>query len=128
MAELIKERELVTKVEYWKEYSWKDNPSAGFSFPCDEKGNIEVTPYNCENIKIAEIKTKSGELIFMGVNTRECSFYTPAIYKCHCGRKVEVEGDTKCKCGQWYNAFGQELVDNWFENPSCYDEEVGDLF
>lgn len=118
MATLIKEKELVTNVEYWKEYEWKHDTSCGFSFMCDENGNIDMNYHGTlalENIKLAEEKVKTGELLYRGIKTREYSFYTPAVYKCHCGRKVEIEGDTQCECGQWYNAFGQELVDNWWE-------------
>ena len=119
MAKLIKERELVTNYEYSKEYVWKNDTSCGFSFICDKDGCIDMDwhgKYALENIKLAEEKVKSGELIYQGISKREYSFYTPAIYKCNCGRKIEIEGDTQCECGQWFNAFGQELNPNWFES------------
>ena len=126
MAKLIKERELITGIEYTKEYVWKDDVSSGFSFDCDEKGNIDCK-YALKNIKLAKEKVKKGELLYYGIIKREYSYYTPAIYECHCGRKVEIDGDTRCKCGQWYNGFGQELNSDWVDNPSCYDEEISDL-
>ena len=50
------------------------------------------------------------------------------LVKCHCGRthKLEKEnwaGDSKCECGQWYNAFGQKL-----NPPSQWGEETGERF
>jgi len=42
--------------------------------------------------------------------------------KCRCGRVLELEGDTECSCGQWYNAFGQRLKD-----PSQWEEEGNPL-
>ena len=48
-----------------------------------------------------------------------------------CGTNVSRyrgQGDVSCmKCGAEYNAFGQRLRDNWRENASNYDDEVGDL-
>ena len=41
------------------------------------------------------------------------SFFTT----CHCGATVYLHGDTQCdNCGQWYNAFGEELMDPQFWN------------
>lgn len=37
-------------------------------------------------------------------------------------------GDTQCPtCGQWYNSFGQTLRSDWQDNPSTYDENIGDI-
>ena len=47
-----------------------------------------------------------------------------------CGRTVtryRGQGDVDCDCGASYNAFGQRLRDNWRDNPSNYDDEVGDM-
>jgi hypothetical protein len=30
-------------------------------------------------------------------------------------------------CGASYNAGGQRLRDNWRDNPSTYDDEIGDM-
>ena len=47
-----------------------------------------------------------------------------------CRRTVVTQGgyDTECDCGAQYNGFGQRLRDDWRDNPSNYDEEVGDLY
>lgn len=48
----------------------------------------------------------------------------------NCGAQVEGWSgqDTQCgRCGQWYNAFGQMLRDNWQDNPSNYDDEIEDM-
>ena len=48
-----------------------------------------------------------------------------------CGTNVSRyrgQSDVECvKCGTPYNASGQRLRDNWQENASNYDDEVGDL-
>lgn len=38
---IIKQRQRCTDVSYALEYHWKDDPNAGFSFNCDEQGNID---------------------------------------------------------------------------------------
>ncbi len=43
-------------------------------------------------------------------------------------RRYRGESDVDCPdCGASYNAFGQRLRDDWRDNPSVYDEEIGDL-
>ncbi len=36
-------------------------------------------------------------------------------------------GDTSCRCGANYNAFGQRLRDNWQDNPAWAEDEIDDL-
>ena len=50
-------------------------------------------------------------------------------WDCKCGASVVSVGgrDTSCGCGQEYNGSGQRLRSNWRDNPSNYDENVGDL-
>lgn len=48
----------------------------------------------------------------------------------NCGRTVERyrgQNDVQCECGAWYNCFGQRLRDNWMNNPSNWDENIGDM-
>jgi hypothetical protein len=50
--------------------------------------------------------------------------------ECRCGAKVRVVSwwATACnRCGTEYNGSGQRLRDNWRDNPSNYDDEIGDL-
>lgn len=38
------------------------------------------------------------------------------------------QSDVSCSdCGQWFNAFGQRLRNDWMNNPSNYDDEISDL-
>ena len=51
--------------------------------------------------------------------------------KCGCGATVERwrgQGDVDCpKCGQWYNAFGQQLRSDWMDNPAWSHDDIGDM-
>jgi hypothetical protein len=43
-------------------------------------------------------------------------------------RRYRGQADVDCaQCGASYNAFGQRLKDNWRDNPSNYDSEIGDV-
>ena len=47
-----------------------------------------------------------------------------------CGAIIERwrgDNDLQCDCGTWYNSFGQRLRDDWQDNPSNYDSEIGDM-
>ena len=46
-----------------------------------------------------------------------------------CKKPVESLGgrDVDCSCGASYNGSGQRLRDDWRDNPSNYDDEIGDL-
>ncbi|WP_051299312.1 hypothetical protein [Arthrobacter castelli] len=52
-------------------------------------------------------------------------------WTCDCGRPMarhRGRGDQNCpECGQWFNAVGQRLRSNWMNNPSLYDDNIGDL-
>lgn len=37
------------------------------------------------------------------------------------------QSDVQCDCGANYNCFGQRLRDDYRNNPSNYDSEIGDM-
>ena len=52
-------------------------------------------------------------------------------WDCVCGneiRRYRGSGDQECSnCGQWYNACGQRLRNDWMNNMSNYDEDISDM-
>lgn len=52
-------------------------------------------------------------------------------WTCSCGHKMaryRGQSDQDCPgCGQWFNACGQRLRNDWMNNASTYDEGIGDL-
>lgn len=51
-------------------------------------------------------------------------------WECGCGKTVyryRGQSDVSCECGQWYNAFGQRLRNDWMNNPSYYSDDVDDM-
>lgn len=62
-------------------------------------------------------------------------YYDPSdllrVFNCDCGETLHVTRhnawSVDCECGRRYNGSGQRLRSNWDDNPSCYDDEVGDM-
>lgn len=100
-----------TIVTFTRDFEWSDCPGAGFGFPCDEQGNVVVTEGNSANWAMCLAgKSPDGVAILdRGIRRDEQVVFNPAQYRCECGATIWGEGDTKCTCGRWYNAFGQEL-------------------
>lgn len=87
--------------------------SGGFSFPCDENGNVlELNPYaeaNYQKCISGEITTiKPAHVVsFVRVNR------IPKVCKCTCGHPIEMDIDSEglvyCGCGSTYNGAGQSI-------------------
>lgn len=116
---IIKPRERVQKTDYYREFLWKNDPSGGFSFPCDEKGNLfpDATDAAKENYERA---LHDDRLEDFGIVKNTYNYTEPAIGKCSCGCEMEMidqyMGAFECDdCGQWYNLSGQALepVEKW---------------
>ena len=115
MLEIISERHPVTRVDYSHDFSRIGDPGAGYSFPCDQDGNIT---FACdaarENYEYAV--SHPEKIRDDGIIKKKYTYTEPAKGKCKCGSIVLVEnqylGAFACgNCGQWYNLSGQELLD-----------------
>ena len=109
---------------YWKEHElrfWYDE-TGGFSFPCDENGNVlkgKMTPQAVENYEWCMAHPERFQTFNRKVS-HECRSTEPATGVCECGHRItlwdEYLGACECPhCGRWYNMFGQELnhPDTW---------------
>lgn len=115
MLKIIKERTPETIIDYTIEYTYRDDPNAGFMFPANSDG----TPAFDKMPKKAKANFEScltDERLYgpkFKVNKR--TYVNPAIGLCSCGKEVVLEGGyegaTQCECGRWYNLFGQSLID-----------------
>lgn len=123
---IITGRERKEHVEYRRCFEWKGK-SGGFSFPCDQYGNIlpGLAPSGDENIRCCRDGTY--DVHDMGVVTYRNSYVQPAIGLCACGHELELVGDERgygidCVCGRIYNSAGQELAprNQWEES---YDDD-----
>lgn len=112
------------KTEHVVEYNlnFDIDSSGGYSFPCDENGNIteDMHPVAWENLKYCQ---EHPELYHRYIHKREYDIKEPNTGICHCGEKFwlgnEYMGACSCpNCGRWYNIWGQELLppDQWEED------------
>lgn len=112
--EMITRRERVYYVEYSLSYESIAHPGSGYSFPCDEHGNLIVeqdNPGRAENYE----RVKNDEAYrFQGIKKYRHSYIEPASGKCECGRVVYLDWDNghgiDCECGRIYNLSGHELA------------------
>lgn len=131
MLKIIRERSTHTEVEHYVEFT--DEEGAGFSFPCDSNGNIqfnddipELGRAQRDNYDYAMSHRERFTKQYAEFVTRRYTVTDNALGKCVCGETVELynqyQGACSCpKCGQWYNLFGQELID-----PEYWDDDVSE--
>ena len=120
---IIRERHKEEQVEYNRQFTYVGEYFGnGFSFPCDENGNLcdDLTDAAKENF--AWCLAHPEKVVDNGVVRQVRSWTVPALFKCECGFEFyltdEYMGACECPgCGQWYNLFGQELND-----PSMWEE------
>lgn len=100
----------------------------GYSFPCDEHGNIDWSKESADarkNYEWAKAHSKKWDICNGGVVRRKHLYREPRYLICECGEKVYLDGQGyygafECpNCGEWYNAFGQEL-----NPPSEWEEPL----
>lgn len=122
MLKIIRERTPETLVDFRIEFSYKDDPNAGFSFPALPNGQPDYKAMPIEAKRNYERCLSDDRLTGPEFTKNERTYMNPAVGKCVCGREVELVSDyagaTRCDCGRWYNVFGQELRD-----PKYWEEE-----
>jgi hypothetical protein len=128
MLREIKPGKRVHHQEWSLHYDYVNCPGSGYSFPCDQQGNVlmdQMMPAGLESLKECRRDEEMEPREFTGpVIVRYAhSSWQPTSGKCDCGRQVFLYGDTKCECGRWYNAVGQEL-----RPPREWGEDTGERF
>ena len=115
MLKIIKERTPETMIAYYIEYTYKDDPEAGFCFPATCHGDPDFDHMPPEALANYEKCLTDDRLNGPEFTKHEWTYMNPAIGICSCGRDLVLEcdyaGAVRCDCGKWYNLFGQELRD-----------------
>ena len=85
----------------------------GYSFPCHADGSPDTSDQNyaCWKDNLDKCLSHPEQYIDQGMVVVKHHYTEPAVALCSCGEKVHLNGDAQCVCGQWYNAWGQELLD-----------------
>lgn len=121
---IVSESRVVENVAYSLYFAWATEPSSGFSFPCDENGNVAVDKLSAigrTNLSQC-VEGEGTKFEPRVVEKREWSYREPVVGRCECGREVALEGFTNtCDCGRDYNRSGQLLA-----SRECWGEETGE--
>lgn len=138
MANIIKESYIEKTETHCLKFSWRTASDSGYCFNCNKDGSLtQETLDNAvamENYKYALENSvgENGDMISNGVQTDSYVYRVPATIECsRCGKEHHLgEGsypDSQCSCGKNYNAFGQELRDD-YNDPSTYAETGEDYY
>ena len=130
MARIIKRCERKKEVSYALEFVHNQIKGAGFAFPCDKDGNVDMSqlsPAALENY-LACVSGKEN-VTCQGVKKMVRTWIEPAILECDCGAHVELAmfTNTCSNCGTDYNFEGRRLAprEQWGEETGehwgeCY--------
>lgn len=123
---IVAEAKSCLNVTYSLEFCFTSDPNSGFAFDCDKDGN--VFKENPNYLACLTGKVNGLDVIREGVKCYKFRYTKPAVGKCSCGRKVELDSgwENKCeKCGRLYNGSGQELDPDWERK---YAEEYNEFY
>lgn len=125
MLKIIKERTPETIIDRYIEFTYKDDPNAGFVFPALPNGEPDFAHMPKEAILNYNNCLNDDRLDGPELKVEKREYMNPAVGKCSCGREVILDADysgaVQCECDQWYNLFGQELRD-----PKYWEEDYDD--
>lgn len=109
---IIHPRHYINVVSYVRQFSWRDTPSAGFSFECSEDGEVKTPEHEAGRENLKKCLDGTYDVIDNGVQSWPHSYVEPAVGRCVCGAEVVLEGFTNTcdKCERDYNSSGQELA------------------
>ena len=94
---IISRGQRVQRVTFGRLFEYDDLPGAGFSFPCDEQGNLldedgeSITAVAEGNYKACLTGIVEGRHVSdKGVERYASSYWQPAVLLCSCGAEVEA--------------------------------------
>lgn len=125
---IIKERQIVEEVRFSHDFHWIDDPESGFSFDCDEKGNL-LNSNGLVNYQKCTMGEFRDRVVDDGIKKWVRNIKNPAVGLCSCGCEVPLGNFTNTcdNCGADYNfngdrlapreQWGEETGETWME---CY--------
>lgn len=125
---IIRHREHHEVAHYFLSFERLDHPGSGFSFPCDESGDVKVNELNPEARKNYD-NCLAGKGVEHGrLEEYHHHYVTSSVGICDdCGEEVELTGFTNtCCCGADYNMSGQRLAprEQWGEETNESVEDI----
>jgi hypothetical protein len=126
MATWIRKSERIRSVSYARYFENVDCPGSGYSFPCDEHGNVALPDNEAGRENLSKCLGGVYNVIDRGIETYSHSYTEPGVIKCHCGRHVTLGSSwaNECdNCHREYNQSGQLLAPR-----SQWGWETGEVF
>jgi hypothetical protein len=110
---IIREPSIETGVSYSLEFDYRGSRGHGFTFACDEEGNVDVDALpDAARANFGRCLCGEVDVVFRGVRRREWTYREPRVGLCDCGEEVYLDRFTNTcyGCGTDYNSAGQELA------------------
>jgi hypothetical protein len=116
MAKWIRKPEHVRVERYDLVFDSKEEPGAGFSFPCDAHGKVlfdQIADNNHILWTLTQCLTGAYAVKPGEVRDHSYTYHDPGSIEClRCGHEVHMDAFTNsCSCGANYNPFGQLLAE-----------------
>jgi hypothetical protein len=104
----------------------RHNPGCGIGFDCDVDGCV-LDPLALSDAAIRNLCSMlfQPDRYTPALEARKHSYMMAGGGRCTCGLYVHLDDATTngCRCGRFYNGYGQELA-----HPSQWGEETGERF
>lgn len=129
MAHFIRHADWIDHVAYTLFFEWPDGRGAGYSFDCDEHGNVDTSklaPAGLDSFTKCRANSFDKPILPGRIERREYTEKVYAIIQCTaCEAELELTDcmTNRCGCGAFYNGSGQRLA-----HPSQWGEETGERF
>lgn len=126
IVKIISERKKVTNITYSHCFQQiGESEGIGYNFPCDKYGNLDETDeyYDTWIKSYKKCIENPNKYEDRGIIKETWQYIDNAKALCSCGKRIDLwdqyQGACECpNCNQWYNLFGQALID-----PEYWEEE-----
>jgi len=131
--EIIRYSKIIHHVEWEMVFDLLDSPGSGYSFPCNEVGNINTS--NMQGLGLENLRKCQEGVYPVGlghIQKLAWNYSEPGIVKCDCGLRVYLDDSwaNSCDCGREYSGNGQLLAprSQWGEEFIVQPEEDYGLY
>lgn len=125
---IIRESKVIESVQYRLFFPLTGKGYSGFSFPCDEDGNVDTAQLNPDALyNYTSCLTQKHVVGPSRVETERHTYTQPRIGRCECGEEIYLDRYTNsCDCGIDYDSAGYALAprEQWGEETG---ESVSDI-
>lgn len=114
-AKIISQGQIVESKAYDLDFNLIANPTSGYSFDCNEKGEVDTDAFNPDQ-QMSWADAHNRDKYHPG-RVRTCinRYYEPTVIECDCGAHLSLSDPmtNDCKCGRAYNSSGQQVKANY---------------